>query len=105
MAIQHIWFNSIHLQVFRIFSISSWCWILSFLGFGFKTLTANKPILGRLNEAVLPSYILHQTVLLTIGYFVTQWDIPAPAKFVLISSSSFIVIVVATYEFLVVPST
>jgi peptidoglycan/LPS O-acetylase OafA/YrhL len=89
-----------YILVFGIFSISSWCWILSFLGLGFKYLTENKPILARLNEAVLPFYILHQTVLLTIGYFVTQWEIPAPAKFALISSSSFIVIVVI-YEFLI----
>ena len=91
-----------YIWVFGIFSVSSWCWILSFLGFGFKHFTESKPILMRLNEAVLPFYILHQTVLLTVGYFVTQWSIPDPAKFIIISLSSF-VIVVATYEFLVRP--
>ena len=52
------------------------------------------------NEAVLPFYILHQTVLLRIGYFVVQWDIPDLLKFLIISSSSFATIVVL-YEYLV----
>ena len=89
-----------YIMIFGIFSISSWCWILSFLGFGFKYLTESKPILARLNEAVLPFYILHQTVLLSIGYFVTRWNLPDPAKFALIGSSSFIVIIVV-YEYLI----
>jgi hypothetical protein len=86
--------------VFGIFSLSSWCWILAFLGFGFRHLTGNKPILSRLNEAVLPFYIMHQTVLLAIGYYVTRWAIPDFAKFGLISLSSF-VIIIALYEFVI----
>jgi len=89
-----------YVLVYGIFSISSWCWILSFLGFGFKHLTANKPILARLNEAILPFYILHQTVLLSVGYFVIQWSIPDSAKFFTISLSS-LVIIVLTYEYLI----
>jgi hypothetical protein len=89
-----------YIAVFGIFSVSSWCWILSFLGFGFEHLTENKPFLSYANEAVLPFYILHQTVLLSIGYFVTRWDIPALVKFGVISSSSF-VIIISVYEFLI----
>jgi len=89
-----------YVLVFGIFSVSSWCWVLSFLGFGFKYLTESKPILARLNEAVLPFYILHQTVLLSVGYFVTQWVIPDPAKFVVISLSS-LAIIITVYEFVI----
>lgn len=86
-------------QIFGIFGISAWCWILAFLGFGFKHLTRSAPFLTYANETVLPFYILHQTVLLSIGYFVTRWVIPDLLKFVIISGSSFIVIM-AVYEFL-----
>ena len=48
----------------------------------------------------LPFYILHQTVLLCVGYFVVRWNIPAVAKFAVISSISFLLVIVI-YEFLV----
>jgi len=43
---------------------------------------------------------MHQTVLLTVGYFVTRWPIPDLLKFVVISGSSFLIIAVV-YEFLI----
>jgi glucan biosynthesis protein C len=89
-----------YLQVFGIFSISAWCWILAFFGFGFKYLTRSTPFLTYANEAVLPFYIMHQTVLLVIGYFVTRWQIPDVLKFVTISGSSFIIIL-SIYEYLI----
>jgi glucans biosynthesis protein C len=89
-----------YLQINGLFGLSSWCWILAFFGFGFKHLTQPKPILAYANEAVLPFYILHQTVLLCVGYFVTQWDTADPLKYVAISMSSFI-IVISLYELLI----
>ena len=85
-------------EVFGIFAISSWCWILAFFGFGFKHLTRSKPILSYANEAVLPFYILHQTVLLSVGYFVVQWKIPDLLKWMVIFAISFPV-VMGLYEF------
>jgi len=89
-----------YMQIFGIFGISAWCWILAFLGFGFKYLTRSTSFLTYANEAVLPFYIMHQTVLLSIGYFVTRRDMPDLLKFVVISGSSLIVIM-AVYEFLI----
>jgi hypothetical protein len=87
-------------QVFGIFGMCSWCWLLAFFGFGMKHLNFKTNFLSYANEAILPFYILHQTVLLCIGYFVTQWNIPDLLKFFLISSSSFFVIM-AVYEYLI----
>lgn len=50
------------------------------------------------NEAVLPFYILHQPVLLTIGYFVIPLAIPATLKWAVIMPASFLVIMIL-YEF------
>ena len=88
------------MEVNGIFGLSSWCWVLAFFGFGFKHLTQPKPILAYANEAVLPFYILHQTVLLCVGYFVTQWDTADPLKYVAISMSSFIIVFIL-YEFFI----
>ncbi len=87
-------------QVFGIYGMSSWCWILAFIGFGARHLTGGKPILAYASEAVLPFYVLHQTVLLTIGYFVVTWPIPDLLKWVVIAAASFVAIVL-TYELLV----
>jgi glucan biosynthesis protein C len=80
--------------------LALWFWILTFLGFGMKSLNFNTPILKYANEAVLPFYILHQTVLVGIGYFVVQWQIPDPLKWLVIAATSF-GISLGLYEYLV----
>jgi glucan biosynthesis protein C len=81
-------------------SIIVWFALLAFLGFGMKHLNFSTPFLSYANEAVLPFYILHQTVLLVIGYFVVQLAIPAAQMWLLIAPASFTVIMLL-YEYLV----
>jgi glucans biosynthesis protein C len=40
------------------------------------------------NEAVLPFYVLHQTPIVIIGFYVVQWDLNLFAKYLIISLSS-----------------
>lgn len=80
--------------------LMAYLWILTFLGWARQRLNFSVPRLQRANEGVLPFYILHQPVLLTIGYFVVQWSIPDPLKYIAIAGSSFVTIIVL-YEFLV----
>jgi glucan biosynthesis protein C len=81
-------------------ALGSWCSLLAILGFGRKLLDSSTPFLKYANEAVLPFYILHQTVLLCVGYFVVQWTIPDLLKWAVILVVSFPIIMVL-YEFLV----
>jgi surface polysaccharide O-acyltransferase-like enzyme len=88
-------------------AIGDLLWILSactllpaFLGLAMQHLTHNAPFLKYASEAVMGFYILHQTILLVVGYFVLPWAIPDPVKWVVIFASSFIVIM-AIYEYLV----
>ena len=81
-------------------ALGSWCCVLAILGFGRRHLDFSTPFLKYANEAVLPFYILHQTVLLCVGYFVVQWAIPDLLKWVIILLVSFTIIMVL-YEFLV----
>jgi hypothetical protein len=73
--------------------ISAWSWLFVILGFGMKYLAFDRPFLKSANEGVMPFYILHQTVLLCIGYFVMAWAIPDTAKWVIVFVGSFIVII------------
>jgi peptidoglycan/LPS O-acetylase OafA/YrhL len=76
-----------------LFALCSWCYILAIWGFGTRTLTQNHPKLTSLNEAVLPFYILHQTILLGVGYFIVRWPVPDLLKFFIIAVSSFALII------------
>ena len=56
--------------------LGSWCLVLASLGLGMRYLNTSTPFVRYANDAVLPFYILHQTVLLCVGYIVVQWAIP-----------------------------
>jgi glucan biosynthesis protein C len=81
-------------------TLGSWCCVLAILGFGRKYLDFSTSFLKYANEGVLPFYILHQTLLLSVGYFVVQWAIPDLFKWLIILPVSFVLIMVL-YEFLV----
>ena len=75
-----------------------WAWLLAVLGFGMKHLNFTNPLLKYVNEATLPFYILHQTVNVTVGFFVVQWVTPDLLKYVVILTVSFFAIM-GLYEF------
>jgi glucan biosynthesis protein C len=83
-----------------VWGLWSWSWVLAILGFGMKHLDLDRPFLSYANEAVLPFYILHHPVLLSVGYLVVQWTLPAPLKFAIIDAISFAIIMVL-YELMV----
>jgi peptidoglycan/LPS O-acetylase OafA/YrhL len=80
--------------------LGSWCLVLASLGLGMRYLNTSTPFVRYANEAVLPFYIMHQTVLLCVGYFVVQWAISDVLKWLIILLASF-GIIMALYEFLV----
>lgn len=84
-----------------LFWILSACTLLpAFLGFGMQHLTFTNPFHKYASEAVMGFYILHQNILLVVGYFVVDWTMPSFAKWAVIASTSF-VIIMAIYEFLI----
>jgi glucan biosynthesis protein C len=81
-------------------ALGSWCLVLAILGLARRHLNFATARLKYANEAVLPFYILHQTVLLCVGYFVVQWAIPDLLKWAIILLVSFPIIMLL-YEYLV----
>lgn len=71
-------------------NLNSICWVFAFIGFGKKYLNFNHHYLSDLNQGILPFYILHQTVIVVVGYFVIQWDLSIIEKFLIVFSSSFV---------------
>ena len=85
---------------FNLRGFCAWSWVLTLLGMGSRLLNSNNRILGYANEAVLPFYILHQPIILVIGFFVVQWNLGIAVKYLIIAPTSFIAIL-AVYDVLV----
>ena len=52
--------------------VVAWAWVFAALGYGKKYLNRKSPALGYINQAVYPFYILHQTVIVILVYFIIQ---------------------------------
>ncbi|MHB1415439.1 MAG: acyltransferase family protein [Chloroflexota bacterium] len=77
-----------------------WVWLLAFLGMGTARLQFTNRPLRYLNEMVLPFYVLHQPVILLIGFNAVRWDLPVLAKYLLIMALA-LPTVLLLYEFVV----
>lgn len=71
-----------------IYSLLTWSWIIFILSTGFKLFNFNNKFLKYSSEAVLPFYLLHQTIILLTGFWVVQWDMGIFPKFFIIGSIS-----------------
>ena len=78
------------------------CWscLIAILGFGARHLRTSNRFLKYANEAVLPFYVLHQTVILAIGFHVIRLDAPLWVEYLIIVVSSFAA-TMALYELLI----
>ena len=85
-----------------ILGLNGWAWLLTFIGYGKKYLNRNSSILSYANEGIYPFYILHQTVIIVIGFYVIQVEEGIFAKYAFISTLSF-ALTVAIYHFLIRP--
>jgi len=72
-----------------VYEVGVWCMILGLLGLSHRYLMLPGPALTYATEAAYPFYILHQTVIIVVAYFVVQWDWPSGLKFAAIASASF----------------
>jgi glucan biosynthesis protein C len=83
-----------------IWSISSWSAVVFMLSIGARYLMSNHRVLAYGNEAVLPFYLFHQTVILVVGFFVVRWSIGVLPKLLIVIAISF-PLMLALYELFV----
>jgi peptidoglycan/LPS O-acetylase OafA/YrhL len=81
-------------------ALFGWTFILAAFGFARKGLTTRNRFLEWANEAVLPFYILHQTVIVVVAWFVLGWPLPALAQYAIILALS-LPVILGLYQFLV----
>ncbi|MBE0648297.1 MAG: acyltransferase [Bacteroidales bacterium] len=82
--------------------VVSWSCSITAIGFARKHLNIDSSFRKLANEAIYPFYLLHQPIIVVLGYFMVQWNIADGVKVLLITLSSF-TLTVAIYWFLVRP--
>lgn len=95
-------YNPPNLLQLGIRAMATLCWLIVFLALARKTLNFSNRFLKYANEAVLPFYILHQTVIIFIGYYLVQPHLSLMVKYLLINLFAFI-ITLALYAAVVKP--
>jgi len=75
-----------------VVSLGNLCWVTFMLSLGAKYLNFESRAVTYGNEAVLPFYILHEPVLLAVGWWVVPWSMGILPKFLIISVASLIII-------------
>jgi hypothetical protein len=78
------------LVFFRLFKcLNILSWIFAFLGFAKHHLSFTNPTLQYSNRAVYPFYILHQSVLIAIGYYIIRLDTGIFVKYGIVVAGTF----------------
>ena len=68
-----------------LYAIDSWLCLIAIMGIGRQLLNFTNRVLRYSADAVLPVYILHQTIIIALGFYVIQWDMPVVAKYFLVA--------------------
>jgi len=69
--------------------VNMWAWILTLLAYGAVYLNRTSQTLVYANEAVYPFYILHQTIMLAIGFYIKHLYWSWGLKFLLMTVGTF----------------
>jgi peptidoglycan/LPS O-acetylase OafA/YrhL len=86
-------FDSVYANLF------TWAWLMTFLGFGRQFLSFGNKLLAWARDASYPVYILHQTVIIVIAYFVIRQPWSPWMKYWVVLVAT-LATSVALYEFL-----
>jgi len=78
----------------------AWCAMMALLGYARKYLRAPRPILAYASQAVLPFYMLHQTVIVIVAYLIRNWTLAVGLKYLFVVVVTF-VFNMTLYEFVI----
>jgi peptidoglycan/LPS O-acetylase OafA/YrhL len=78
-------------------TLAAWSLLVAMLGFAGRHLDVDSPHLAYANEGILPFYILHQTVIVVLGYAILDWAASPVVKYLVLAAGS-LAIIVTIYE-------
>jgi Predicted acyltransferases len=83
-----------------LYPMAAWFAVFALIGYGRKYLNKQHPVLNYLNQAVYPFYILHQTAIVIIAFYVVQLTESILTKYLFTVLLSFITSVLAYHLFI-----
>lgn len=93
-------FSAISILMAFLRTLSVLLTLIVLIGYGNKFLNRNHKWLAYMNEAAYPVYILHQTILVIISYYIVRLDIGITPGFILIMVLTFVCSVLI-YEYII----
>ncbi len=96
---QHDWRTYLY---HSLYAITAWTWVFTAIGYGKRYVNKKHKILDYLNRAVYPFYILHQTIIVVIVYYVVQSSDTIGMKYLFTVLTSFFV-TMAVYHLFIKP--
>jgi glucan biosynthesis protein C len=89
--------DAYYVVVSTVWALNGWCWVTAIIGFGRKHLSFDHKYLKVSNELVLPFYILHQSVIVAVAFYVVGLDLIVIEKYLLVVLVSFPIIAALLY--------
>lgn len=86
-----------------LIALNTWCWIVGLIGLAHTLIRQPSRLWEIATQRFYPFYLLHQTVLIVVGFYVLQLDIPVLARFSLIVVLTFGITIVAVEILIRVP--
>ena len=74
-------------------AINSWAWVITIMGYGVRYLNIYNPWVRKANIGIYPFYILHQTIIIIVAYFILPFNDNLFIKYIFISVFSLVLIV------------
>jgi hypothetical protein len=78
-------------------ALATWCWLIVLLGLAQRTLNFSNRFLEYASEGVLPIYILHQTIIIILGFYIVETEFSVITKYTFINIFS-LILIVAIYD-------
>lgn len=93
-------YNLPRMLVEGIHGVETYCYVIALLGIGRVYLNRYHKILPYLTQAAFPIYVLHQTVIVILGYYLVQTTWPLSLQFILINIIT-LILVWSIYDLLI----
>lgn len=78
-------------------ALSTWCWVISLMSLGKTFLDFGGRILIYVRQSALPIYILHQTIIIVIGFYILKTGVGVMPSYIIIIAAS-LVTTILIYE-------
>ncbi|MEE9363515.1 MAG: acyltransferase [Cellulophaga sp.] len=87
---------------YLVCALVSWTLVSTLLGYGQVWFNKKNILLKKCNEAIYPFYILHQTIIIILGYHIIQLNMSISSKIAILVLASFPLIIII-YRLLIYP--